>query len=332
MARPKRKRKERAERLHREPIVREVARILDVGLPTKWRWTSAVHHAMRATFCVKGMAWAEADKRASEIVTLARHRIGLSLYPSWTEARGPAPEEREYYFCAACGGRPNGGSHNRPWCSEICRNVLRLREREAAGRHEDAARARAKAAVLTGGKPSDVNWQKAERRCHHCSNLYTPTLKRQRFCSQTCGANAARGPARDCLVCAQPFAPKSAEQLYCGQKCFKVIAQRRVRERRAAAAQQHALICRTCETQFTSTRSYRTFCSEACVAEGERRRRRAQEQKLTCKVCEQPFTSTRGYMKYCGDACKAEHERRRGLERYRRARAQKSDVDLAEAA
>lgn len=41
MARAKRKRKARAERLHREPIVREVARILATGTPTKFRYESA---------------------------------------------------------------------------------------------------------------------------------------------------------------------------------------------------------------------------------------------------------------------------------------------------
>lgn len=332
MARPKRKRKERAERLHREPIVREVARIIDVGVPTKWRWTSAAHHGVRSALCMKGLSWADADKRAGEIVTLARHRVGISLYPNWAEAQGSPPEEREYNFCAACGGRPEGGSHSRPWCSEICRNVLYKRDRTSAGRHEDVARERAKLAILTGGRPSDVHWQKAERRCHHCSHLYTPTLKRQRFCSHTCGANAARGPARDCLVCAQPFVPKSAGQRYCRHRCERVAGQRRARQMRAATAQQHALICRICETLFTSTRSYRTFCSDTCVAEGERRRRRAQEQTLICKACEQPFTSTRGYMKYCGNACKAEHERRRSLERYYRARERKRAAEIAEAA
>lgn len=332
MARAKRKKKEQAERLHREPIVREVARILDVGTPTKWRWTSAAHHGVRSALCLKGLSWADADKRAGEIVTLARHRIGISLYPSWTEAQGSPPVEREYYFCAACGGRPEGGSHDRPWCSEICRSILYKRDRTAAGRHDDVARARARAAILTGGQPSDVNWQKAERRCRHCSTPYFPTLRRQRYCSTVCSANAIRGPARDCLVCATPFAPKSAEQRYCGHKCERIAGQRRARQMWAATAQQHALVCRICETPFTSTRSYRVFCSDACVAENERRRHRSTVKSLTCKTCEQPFTSARGYVKYCGDACRAEHERRRTLEKYYRARDQKRAADLAEAA
>jgi len=332
MARPKRKRKERAERLHREPIVREVARILDVGTPTKWRWTSAAHHGVRSALCMKGLSWAEADKRAGEIVTLARHRVGISLYPTWRDAQGSPPEHREYYFCAACGGRPDGGSHSRPWCSEQCRATLRLRERKVAARHEDAARTRAKVAILTGGRPSDVNWQKVERRCHHCSSPYIPTLKRQRFCSVVCSSNAIRGPARDCLVCATPFAPKSAEQRYCGHRCERIAYQRRARQVWAATAQRHALVCRICETPFTSTRSYRVFCSDACASEHDRRRDRSEVKSLTCRVCERPFTSTRGYVKCCGDACRAEHERRRSLEKYYRARDRKRKAELAQAA
>ena len=88
MARSKRRKKARRERLHREPIVREVARLLATGQPTQWRWTSEARHGLRSAMCLKGVAWEVADKRAEEIVMLARYRLGLSLYPTWSQAQG----------------------------------------------------------------------------------------------------------------------------------------------------------------------------------------------------------------------------------------------------
>lgn len=135
MARPKRKRKARAERLHREPVVRRVADVLLTGEPTRWRWVSACRHGIRAALCELGYRngnptispWEQADRLAEEIVTAARHRIGLSRLPvSWRETQGEPYTSRVFYYCGSCSGHMPEGS-DVPWCSEECRRLIRAR-------------------------------------------------------------------------------------------------------------------------------------------------------------------------------------------------------------
>lgn len=272
MAKAKRKkRQQRAERLHREPVVRRIAELLATGTPTPWRFTSEARHGLRAGFCLKGMQWEAADKQAAAIVVLARHRIGLSHFPTWSVAQGNPREEREFWFCAACGGFMK--AHNRPWCSEECRNVLYLRTRNAARRLDDAARESAVRVILTGGAEVSTHWQQAQRRCHRCRDLYTPTRVDQRYCSRACSTNAARYPSRPCLVCAAPFGPKRDTQLHCSVACKDEAIRRR-------RAKIYRVCCHTCGVTFTAHDSRKIYCSRACKSRASEQVRKAERARL----------------------------------------------------
>ena len=136
--------------------------------------------------CWKGTPWATADKRAGEIVELARHRIGLSHFPSWIEARGETPQEREFWFCATCGGFMK--AHNRPWCSEECRAVLRLRQRWSTKRRGDLACEKARRVMLTGGAELVKFTSRRERRCKGCAKVFVINYSNPRtvYCSHRC--------------------------------------------------------------------------------------------------------------------------------------------------
>lgn len=267
MARAKRKKAKR-ERLHREPIVRETARLLDSGKPTKWRWFGEALHGLRAGMCLKGMAWAAADKRANEIVTLARHRIGLQ-YPSWWEAQRE-PEEREYWFCEACGGRLEPEQAGKPWCSEECQATVKAR-REVRRKHGDNyAHRRAVRILLTNGA---VPSQPAERmrRCHHCSEPFTTLKTRARFCSRAC-ARKGRRYYTECLVCGATFW-RHAEALTCSPAC-RLEARRR--SRRISRKEKP---CAHCGAMFKPRDFGRAlYCSKRCNSAANFRKRQLLEE------------------------------------------------------
>lgn len=284
------KKRDRKRRLHQEPIVREIASMLLDGAPTRWRWTSEARHGLRTAMCLKGMPWIAADKRAEEIVTLARHRIGLSLYPSWIDARGPIPEQREYFFCSNCGGfMPEG--NDTPWCGDTCRQVQRQRDWWRAGRQDDRARDRALRVVMTG-KGDAVQWQKSERQCRHCGKTFTPKQKVQVTCSHRCGNNIAVAATRACMICASPFAPKRQNSCYCGSKeCLAEVNRRKARAHFAeVVAKVHSLKCKVCETSFTSSKSYVAYCGEPCRVEHERRRQRSRTKAAMTTAVSEPAT------------------------------------------
>lgn len=226
---------------------------------------------------MQGMAWAAADKRADEIVTHARHRIGLSQFPSWIEARGPTPEHKEFAFCANCGGfMPEG--NDRPWCSYECHRLLDGRQRREVMRAEEVAREKARRILLTGGAEAPLAYSRGPRRCRGCGETFTPTagVRAQRWCSRLCAARTARLKPVACLICATQFSPKREAQTFCSTPCRQEAGRRRKQQEYATmVARHHAKVCKVCSTPFTSTRSFALYCGPACLAEGARRRARA---------------------------------------------------------
>ena len=269
MARAKRKRKERARRLHQEPIVRAIARILDAGMPTKFRWESACRHGLRGAFCMKGWKWQAADEQAAKIITLALHRIGSGIRPSWHMAQ-PEPEEREYHTCQGCGGYM--GASPRPYCSRECGQ--RVWSRKHLSKRDDHNRARAMRVALTGG--AVLPEASTERRCHHCRNPFavSPHHREQKYCSQSCGQRAAvaRLELRDCIVCAEPFKPVSNNQMACTIRCQKVA---RIRGQRSPPREQ--VKCSHCRDFFEpgTTGIVGKYCGNLCRGRARRERLRA---------------------------------------------------------
>lgn len=267
MSRAKRKRKERAERLHREPVVRAIARILEAGEPTRWRWTSACHRGLRMAMCAKGVPWEIADQRAGQIVTLARHRIGLQI-PSSQMAQGDLLEEREYWYCSSCGGFMQ--SNARPWCSEECRHVLRGRRYRASGRLDEMARLHAVRIILTGGA------EPPQRRCHHCYQLIPRTMHVTVYCSRRCRELAhEKPPPRPCTICQGTFHPLNKHGLYCSDACYDEGRRRTARVRMGRPAEPAASCCKICDATFVGRQQNQLTCSPACRAEAARRRAKA---------------------------------------------------------
>ncbi|MCW5733487.1 MAG: hypothetical protein KIS73_05150 [Enhydrobacter sp.] len=271
MAKPKRKRKERAERLHREPIVRRVSELLLTGEPTPWRWTSEARRGLRAGMCLEGMPWHAADKRADDIVRLARHRIGLSRCPTWTEAQGDVPQEREYFYCAGCGGYMHG--HDRPWCSRDCQLVLRERRYRVSGRGDELARLHALRVILTGSAKA------AQRSCENCDRLIAHQARSDRYCSQACREAQCYHPraSRACDICGTDYHPhpRSTSQ-FCSDRCAAEGKLRCERVRHGRPAQpDYTRRCVICSGTFQGRARTAMTCSEDCRAEKARRKARA---------------------------------------------------------
>lgn len=278
----KRKRKAKRERLHKEPVVRQIAELLETGKPTRWRFVSEARHGVRAGLCLDGMAWHVADTRAEEIVTLARHRIGLSQFPSWIDAHGEPPRERVYYFCESCGGYIDGGA-SRPWCGDECRMATFSRRYTQGGRYDDRARREATRIALTG-KAEKLPPRSRERRCKRCDTPFIvgPKEPGQRFCTHLCATQAVRmtrlHEARPCLICATPFAPGAEAGLYCSAPCVTEATNRRHRAKRARSKVWHERTCPICESPFKARCKHSAYCGAECSAEAHRRAHRARMQ------------------------------------------------------
>lgn len=315
----KRKRIATRRRLHQEPIVRQVAKLLDTGTPTKFRYSSAARHGLRAAMCLKGEKWARADAMAGEIVALALARIGATI-PTWRVAQGDPPQEREYWFCASCGGFMKANS--KPWCSPECCATLHSRQRNSTKREDDEARQRAIRVILTGGPQQSTHWQRGLRRCPQCSELYEPCKVTQRHCSRKCALAALTYPERSCLICAEPFRPHHRTQTACSPAC-KAEAHRR----RQRVARRLERPCATCGRPFAVTSSSRqAFCSVDCRTASHR----VQQNERPCMICGTPFVADRRTW-LCSDACRAE-SRRRGQNAYAARQREAEGPPLAEPA
>ncbi len=275
MAKPKRKRRkhDRARRLHQEPIVREVARLLSTGRPTKFRWSSECRYGLRAALCLKGHKWEPADKLARSIVEFALHRIGSSLRPSIAVAQAD-PLPIEYRYCACCGGYMEGG-HNRPWCGEECRLAIRERDRTATLRKADEVRRRATRVILTGETRRAA--RPLDRLCRKCGKLFT--LKHghrdKRYCGHRCAALREKYPSRDCLVCASPFRPHHFRQLSCGPACASVALKKKLRDKKGLPPLPFERACVICSRPFKPIRLTSMQCSDECRHEAHLRSSRA---------------------------------------------------------
>ncbi|WP_424992404.1 hypothetical protein [Oceaniradius stylonematis] len=116
-AKPRRMNRNRKRRL-----IAEVCMILKTGEPTKFAFEGACRHGLRSALCLEGWQWAEADRVAAEIVSVALNIIGARR-PTWQEGQpewtqpGAMPIERER--CKRC-AKPLPESRTM-FCSDLCR-------------------------------------------------------------------------------------------------------------------------------------------------------------------------------------------------------------------
>jgi hypothetical protein len=253
--------------------------------------------------CLQGMRWSRADAMAGEIVTLALHRIGASHRPTWRAGQPEIREHEEFFWCKACGGYIEEGS-SKPWCSAECNSTLIKRR----WRSEIDERAREVAASLICGRdsPDDSSWREAERSCRRCGGLFTPTARRQRYCSRVCARQAGKLAPVACPICTTAFSPTNDQQAHCSVACTDEAARRRARAHLGERA------CSICSKPFAPFHGRQIYCGRSCQKEGTRRARGTASRRgdsRDCLICAEPFTSN-GPALYCGPACIAEATRR----------------------
>lgn len=94
---------------------------VDCGAPSKFAFEAICRHAIRATLCLRGWGWSDADAVAAQIVAAALNQIGARR-PTWKEGQpewtqdGFAPIERTR--CIRCRSLLEGAQTK--YCSDLC--------------------------------------------------------------------------------------------------------------------------------------------------------------------------------------------------------------------
>lgn len=200
----------RDKRIHNDPIVRRIARILDSGRPTRFAFEGACRHGIRAHLCLSGATWARADTFAALVVTLALHRIGATR-PTWAQAQPEYGDDVERWWCVVCHGELNG--ERSKYCSDVCR-VIGVNRDVSARRVLDEQAARA-AMVAAGGRT-------LERACQQCGEAFEVDLHRplRKFCSVKCFRESRAAQAKTCPQCGHQFTPRhNRSQKFCSLEC-----------------------------------------------------------------------------------------------------------------
>ncbi|MFZ5693299.1 MAG: hypothetical protein ACOY5F_18865 [Pseudomonadota bacterium] len=165
---------------HRRDAIRDkVAAILKTCEPTAFAGEGPCRAGIRASLCMAGWRWADADFAAADIVLSALNLIGARRptwqqgQPEWTQD-GALPIEREN--CIRC-RKPLPEGH-RLFCSHICSSAHNGARRRLEKREEINAAWRAARAAWSAAQP--------ERNCERCGAPYQPKRPRQKLCRPRC--------------------------------------------------------------------------------------------------------------------------------------------------
>ena len=292
-------------KLHREPIIKAIARILDAGEPTKFAFEASCRHGLRSRLCLEGMAWAPADKFAGEVIKEALHRIGAAR-PSWLEGQPDAAhvEGERRWTCAwpPC-SRPipadrgeHVGGQGVKYCSDECSNLARDRRNQFTLQNATAAQAAAWQATR-------ASVRELTKVCIGCGETFSAPLKwrqtHRQYCSaECCQKHKLKWAPRPCAVCGKSFKPTKRGNKYCSNKCKGDGSVRPGGER----------ICKRCGTVFTVRWpcSPKQFCSRKCSVDNARdircKTHRQGKPKRFCERCQAELT-TRDQKLFCSREC-----------------------------
>ncbi|MBX9823527.1 MAG: hypothetical protein K2Y27_00895 [Xanthobacteraceae bacterium] len=254
------RRKRRQRRLHHEPIIRQVAAILDLGRPTRFAHEGACRHGLRVRMIQSGKSWREADDFAALVIKLALHRLGVTR-PTWLEAQ---PDYAAEFFmtwsrCAACGDPLDDADHGRKYCTPECAKYAlnaRYYRRSAA----DIEIMHAAYEAGNGKAPTRV--------CRQCGKSFE--LDRyngaQMYCGTECSnavqaAQAKNRKRRTCPTCGTEFTALHWHNEFCSYRCSGA-ARRTLSERE----------CPHCRKVFRPRNRNIRFCSPACGNAARRER------------------------------------------------------------
>jgi predicted nucleic acid-binding Zn ribbon protein len=147
--------------------------------PTPFAAEGPCRHGIRASLCLQGWRWANADAVAAEIVAAALNIAGAKRpnwyegQPEWTQP-GALPILRER--CARC-SKPLPEGH-RLWCSDVCAHAAKMDRQRQRWDEESYAQWKALKAAWIERQP--------EQRCEGCDRLFKPKRKGQRYCRYDC--------------------------------------------------------------------------------------------------------------------------------------------------
>lgn len=175
---PKRLSKDR-KRAIREKIVAVIREGMEAGQPSRFFCEAPARHGIRASLCLQGWKWSDADAVAAEIVAAALNVAGAKR-PTWQEGQpewtqpGALPILRER--CARCGTRlPEG---HRLWCGPVCAQAAKLDRQRRDWDEASYAKWKAYHAAWRERQP--------ERECEGCGRMFKPKRKEQRYCRYEC--------------------------------------------------------------------------------------------------------------------------------------------------
>lgn len=171
-------------RNRKETIREKIADIARIAEPTPFAVEGPCKAGIRASLCLQGWKWADADAAAAEIVTGALNVVGAER-PTWEQGQpeytqpGALPIQREY--CARCGKKlPEG---HRMWCGDVCARAAN--NDRVAMRMDEEGRARRRAQQAA----TEAKWQERQptQECEGCGLMFKPKSRRgQRFCRIEC--------------------------------------------------------------------------------------------------------------------------------------------------
>ena len=266
-------------RPHHDPLVRQVAAVLDRGEPTKFQFEGAIRAALRAHYCLEGREWHRADSYALQVLAFAFARLGVSR-PTWAQGQ-PEVLER-LWFCKNCGAPIEG--RRRRFCGVHCRASFNSKRQRVEWQHNAEA---ARLVLATDGK----------RLCRSCGTEFEPAQNvAGRFCSRECYQKSRPQVERTCPTCGAGFTPTSRTHRHCCIECAHAAR---------AVDEKH---CELCGARYLPKVQWPSrFCSKHCQEQAYAARRREKGRKpvelRSCAQCGATFEPRKASQTYCATSC-----------------------------
>ncbi|WP_018391053.1 hypothetical protein [Ancylobacter sp. FA202] len=247
---------------HSDRLAHLAAKILRTGQPTNFAYEGACIAGIRASLCLDGWPWPDADGAARSVVGVALHQIG-TIRPTWSQGQPEYVDlnEQDRTHCARCGGRIDDDRGSRggktvKFCSRLCSQAAK-KERdnlsgEAVSWAEWMAICAERSAKLKEERVID---------CEQCGTIFAMGYRGQKYCTKACFHDAeTKYGNKPCDHCGTIFKPKKNPcgiAKFCSRECAAANRPKKVRQ---------ALQCLTCSAIFYPPypSQKRQYCSTTC--------------------------------------------------------------------
>lgn len=235
------------------------SKILRTGQPTNFAFEGACRAGIRASLCLQGWGWTDADEAALAVVGRALNRIGAER-PTWDQGQ---PEYAvlsglERTRCARCGDKIEEDRSTRglprKYCSKLCSYSAYHERARISGQKVS----RAEYLALSAARSKKTLEDRATD-CANCGVIFLTKFADKKFCSQACYHQShTKYAERDCENCGKTFKPNGRPRKYCSQACA-------VHKKSSSAFR-----CLACSTLYYQNGQHynKTFCSRACSQQG----------------------------------------------------------------